>query len=342
MASPYGRSFSPIDPESTLEELPELLRRLYGGGGIGIGKLPRPSIRGALPLGGEVFEAFLGTPEEAAPAGGGISDILAPEEPVPVEAPVPEPVVPGVEPTPEPVAPGVEPSPAPDYSEPAGPAPGYGNEPPVGDEYTPPADYSEPSDLLPGGIESEPMFQGPADINYPTGDGGDYSDPNYGFGGEPEPAPAPGPAPDYSDYSDPNYGFGGPNVNYPDLTPDEYEGVGGLEQPGAPPEAESDFQSNPPEGFSPYGMADGENRIDMGGGGYGASDMLDQGYGGGDYSDPNYGFGGSDMWDTGGGGFGGITGGAEGGAGGAEGGGFSDLDWDRMIQEMFGPGFDMR
>jgi len=202
----YGMSFSPIDPQETLEDLPRLLERLISGGRAGVRKLPRPSIRGALPLGQEIFQAFLGTPEEAAPAGG-ISGILAPEQ-----------AVPGVEPVPDPVIPGDIEGPA------VGPAPEYGNEPSTDDDYAPPADYSEPSALLPEGIESEPMFGEPEGSDY-TSDfpeaemPGAPSEAQQDFFGNPPEGFSPSQM-DYgdtnrmdmgepADYSDPDYGFGG-------------------------------------------------------------------------------------------------------------------------------------
>lgn len=83
----FGTSFSPIPVEQTEEELQAFLARMFGpgGGGVGVGRLPTPQVRGVPP--NEILRAFL-----ASRAGGGVppdiaSFVLAPQRPAIAGAP---------------------------------------------------------------------------------------------------------------------------------------------------------------------------------------------------------------------------------------------------------------
>lgn len=244
----YGYSFSPIEGEETLEDLPQLLARLYGGGRVGVKKLPRPSIRGALPVGQDLLSAFLSTPEAAQPTPvGGPGAVLAPEEPVPVEGPAPAPA----------------PASVGEGGEFVGPAPGEGIQPPMDDEYAAPPDEDYSDIQAPYDQDLPGLPGGPPSSEYPT-TGGEFlntrgapEDTDYATGSDfLGSRGAPG---GVSDYSDPNYGFGGD------------QGYGGEPLEGGTGGGQYDFGFG---GEGGYGGEPGETARagEAAGGGYGESD----------------------------------------------------------------------
>lgn len=89
-----GVSFSPIPGEETVEDLPQLLARLFGGPkggaeGVGLRRLPGLNIRGIPP--DEILRQFLGI---GAPGRRpDIGEVLGPSQPAVVEQPTPPDVV---------------------------------------------------------------------------------------------------------------------------------------------------------------------------------------------------------------------------------------------------------
>lgn len=121
-----GIAFSPIPAEKTLEDLPALLARIFGGPGGGLlSRLPGLNVKGAPP--DEILKAFLA----GLPSGGtrpDIGEVIAPEHPLIPGGPGPDV---GTAPVPNAPPPGIGigapeaggPAPAPDLSIP-GPEPG--------------------------------------------------------------------------------------------------------------------------------------------------------------------------------------------------------------------------
>lgn len=166
MAITPGVSFSPISSERTLEDLPALLARLFGGPseGTGVRRLPRLIGRGVLP--DEILKQFLTQLPQGDVTRPDITEVFAPEQPAIVERPgAPLPGAQPVQTAPPDLFAGPISEPAPESS---------------------PAAEPTPEDLFPGSVGGQPGFG----VEGEAGAGGpDF--PNI-YAGEPGQEPAKG------------------------------------------------------------------------------------------------------------------------------------------------------